>query len=604
MINAIDSVNFNSQKAIKKPIKSANTAMVHTTNSVGLTSSQANSLKAQTMFNFTGNAELSDFEQSLIKKEEIRIPNLFELKDNISISRRQMPEGLKHLNQAGINFEKTSVKDKDIYTITNDMGDTIFVGKVDKSMKKRPEVIYKQGKFMPEITIKDESLGDKRIKMFAGSRVEGKGFEFVMPGAFQPSPVATKQNVSFTGKLVISTLNKEPRTVAAVNSYLNSELNQEAIPGDYIDTISEYDPTIIIPAGGFGERFKNITREAENKPSAKLPTDDRYRIIGTTLNLAASAGVIGSNGVSSVEYLSQMHEIDKNDSTYYVDKYKTDGGAIAEAFTRDIIRNDHDAIILNADIFTNADITRAYHALKTLPYAAVVIPYYPVNGVRAKSFGLMGVETDKNGNLEVKHFIEKPKYTSNAPLPSQFVNSGEYDKAVAEFDEVQTAAVPDVEDTFIANPGMYFISKEAAKVLVAESILDPDSTGLGKDIMPKIVQMANDGKLIDKHGNQLKVYTVPLEAKGGKPATWDDIGTAEAYLRLIKDVAYETELHGTSSDSKYYGVPHFVLEDFKKNSDLVTGIVFDSPKSRKALDAFKEKYEVSYAMGNIFVTGN
>ena len=43
----------------------------------------------------------------------------------------------------------------------------------------------------------------------------------------------------------------------------------------------DHNPNLIIPAGGFGERFKNITREYENKPSAKLPTNPNYRIIGT-----------------------------------------------------------------------------------------------------------------------------------------------------------------------------------------------------------------------------------------------------------------------------------------------------------------------------------
>ena len=54
---------------------------------------------------------------------------------------------------------------------------------------------------------------------------------------------------------------------------------------------------------------------------------------------------------------------------------------------------------MNADIFTNADISRAYHALKTLPQAALIIPYYPVNPQRAKSFGLLGTQQDKDGNL-------------------------------------------------------------------------------------------------------------------------------------------------------------------------------------------------------------
>ncbi len=37
---------------------------------------------------------------------------------------------------------------------------------------------------------------------------------------------------------------------------------------------------------------------------------------------------------------------------------------------------------------------------------------------------------------------------------------------------------------------------------------------------------------------KMKVYTVPLESKGGRPAVWDDVGSAEAYVSRIRDVAH------------------------------------------------------------------
>ncbi|MCD7781027.1 MAG: hypothetical protein LUH05_10210, partial [Candidatus Gastranaerophilales bacterium] len=471
----------------------------------------------------------------------------------------------------------------------------------------------KQGKYMPEITVKDPSLGDKSVKMLAGSELKGDGFEFRMIGGYDPAADGNvkevkpkdkdekKGEVSFKGRTVITTLNKEPRTVSAVDSYRDSGLQKETVKGDYYDTVKKDDPTVIIPAGGFGERFFNITREAENKPSGKLPTDDRYRIIATSLNLAAAAGILNGDGTDSIDYLSQAHEIPEKDDTHYVSKYKTDGGAIAEGLKRDIIPNDKAGIILNADIFTNADITRTYNALKTLPNAALVIPYYPVDANRAKSFGLLGIEQDEEGNLQIKKFIEKPKYTADAPLQDDFVNPGEYDAAMKKFLEVQTALNPQDETKFLANPGFYFLSPQAEKVLMAKGIIEPDKTGLGADVMPKIVEMANEGELLDTDGNQMKVYTVPLEAKGGKPAVWDDIGTAEAYLKLIKDVAREYLTKCNTEENKYYGVPEFVMQDFVKNTDLDTGIVYSDETARESFDNFKEKYNVETAHGNIFV---
>ena len=610
MINKIDSVNSNfklqSTPRVKSNVQQESNAPVKTSELPGANYVNAlqamNGVKTAHTVNFgAGVNGFTELEASIINDKEIRIPNLLDVDETIDLPLKEMPKGKEHLNAAGLNVVKTVEDGLDVYRISNDKGNPIFVGRVDRSKSELPIVTYKQGKFMPEITVKDPSLNGKSIKMLAGSRIKGDGFDLNMVGDYQPTPNGATKNVSFKGRTVITTLNKEPRTLNAVDSYMKSGLQSEAVQGDYADVVREDDPTVIIPAGGFGERFFNITREFENKPSGKLPTDNNYRIIATALNLAASAGILSGGADDSVKYLSQAHDIPNGGDTRFVEKYKTDGGAIAEGLKRDIIRNDKPAIILNADIFTNADISRTYNALKTLPHAALIIPYYPVNPERAKSFGLLGVEQDDNGNLQIKEFLEKPKYTSDAPMPTDFVEPGSYDKAMEEFRKVQTAQNPNDENSYLANPGFYFLSPQALKVLTAKGILDPAKTGLGAHVMPEIVRLANEGKLLDEEGNNMKVYTVPLETKGGKPAVWDDIGTAEAYLKLIKDVANEVRLHGNTVENKYYGVPEFLMQDFAKNTDLETGIVYDSEQARDGFSAFCEKYNVDFAEGNIFV---
>lgn len=609
MINKVNSIGaeYKAQKRTNVTAsKQQSTNASYSTNS--LTSSKfagtfqaMNGIKTASTVSF---GALTELEKSIIGPKEIRIPNLLDIQENIDIPLRAMPRGTEHLNAAGLNVVKQKNGNNETYTITNDKGNAIFLGRVDRSKKELPTVTYKQGKFMPEITVKDGSLQGKAVKMLAGSRLKGDGFDFMMIGDYEPTPNEGKKSISFKGRTVITTLNKEPRTLNAVDSYMQSGLQQQAVKGDYYDLVKADDPTVIIPAGGFGERFFNITREAENKPSGKLPTNDNYRIIATSLNLAASAGILNGNATDDVKYLSQAHELEEGGDVRFVDKYKTDGGAISEGLKRDIIKNDAAAVILNADIFTNADITRTYKALKTLPNAALVIPYYPVNAERAKSFGLLGVEQDENGNLQIKEFLEKPKYTSEAPDPNAFSIRGDYDKAMEEFLKVQTAQNPSDESSFLANPGFYFLSPQALKVLTAKGILTPDKTGLGAHVMPEIVRLANEGKLLDEEGNKMKVYTVPLETKGGKPAVWDDIGTAEAYLKLIKDVANEYRLHSNSSENKYYGIPEFVMKDFASNTDLKTGIIYDSQKAKDSFEAFCSKYHVKSAEGNIFVAGN
>ena len=332
-------------------------------------------LKALNAISFGGKNKLTILEESFIKESEIRIPNLLDINESISISRKQMPKGKEKLNAAGLNVEYFEDDEYKSYTITNDKDNVIAVARFEKGVDNLPAITYKQGKFMPELTIKHPSLGLKVIKMFSGSQILADGYEIIMPGQYEPNPGKGYKGISFTGRVAITTLNKEQRTLEAVEKYNTSGLQQETTKGDYCDIVKKYDPNVVIPAGGLGERFKNVTREWENKPSAKLPTSDNYRIIGTTLNLAAAAGILNGNSDDEIIYLSQNHEIPNADSTYWVPKFPSDGGAIAEGMKRGLIRNDKDTIILNADIFTNADITRAYKALKTLPNAALVIPY-------------------------------------------------------------------------------------------------------------------------------------------------------------------------------------------------------------------------------------
>lgn len=608
MISKINSIstNVNTKKMQNVTVAKAKQANTQTNNTNPLASSKYASafqaihgIKPAQSVSFGG---FTDFERSIVGDKEIRIPNLLDIPENIDLPLKEMPEKSRKLNAAGLNVVKTEEAGKDVYTISNDKGNVIFVGRIDKSKSKDelPTLVYKQGKYMPEITVKDPSLNGKSVKMLAGSHLKGDGFDLRMLGDYEPTPGEGSKNVSFKGRTVITTLNKEPRTLNAVESYMSSDLAEKTVKGDFYDVVKNDDPTIIIPAGGFGERFYNITREYENKPSGKLPTSNHYRIMATALNLAASAGIINADGTDSVKYLSQAKTIGGKNITH-VKEYPTDGGAIAEGLKRDIIDNSKAAIIVNADVFTNADISRAYNALKTLPHAALVIPYYPVSSERAKSFGLLGVKKDEAGNLQISEFLEKPKYTSDAPLPNDFSELDDYDKAMKEYLKVQTAQNPNDKNSYLINPGFYFLSPQALKVLTAKGLLNDKETGLGKHVMPEIVRLANEGELLDAEGNQMKVYTVPLETKGGEPAVWDDIGTAEAYLKIIKDVAKEYKAKGNTTENKYYGVPEFVMSDFAKNTDLTTGIVYDSQKARDSFEEFKAKHNVEIAEGNIFV---
>ena len=527
----------------------------------------------------------ANYEPYKIKATELRIENLLSLRDDLFIQdidldaaarKTVFPSGEKALLIRKDNLGSSTEFKISSFDASGESKEIALINVKNNSYL--PVLTYKQGKFKPEITVKHPELKGSRVKMLAGSELKTKDFSIKMPGSWSDKTNYLNK-ISFNGTIGISTCQLEEKTKNAVELYMKSKLYEKITPGAYSEDTKKYEPNFIIPAGGVGSRFYNITRDNENKPSATMPTDKGYRVMGTTLNMLATTGMLNKNSIKNIKYISEKGDL-KGANVINSKRFSNDGGSIADALAQKAIDNSKDTIILNADIFTNADITRVYHALKTLPQAALVIPYYPVNSERAKSFGLLGTEKDEQGNLLLKSFIEKPKDTNAL--------------------EVQPARLSPEE--FAANPGMYVLSKEATEILKNMKLLyGDDKLGLGHDVMPKIVELCNAGLLRNDKGEVMKAYTVPLQRPDGEAAFWDDIGSAEAFLKVVKDVARETEKKGTGVKNKFYGVPEFVLKDFTKNTDLNSGVVFQSDFARSNFQNFANKIGLSSILGNIYV---
>lgn len=568
-----------------------------------------------------------------VKPNEIKIPNLLELNDGVSevkvsdLSENQakvvFSNGDKNLRIEKRNYGVNTIisiraTDKDNYSKV--------IGKISVSNNAyAPILTYQQGKFKPEITVKHRNLESTKIKMLAGSELITPEFTIKMPGSYTDRN-NNKQVISFTGNnktaLYVTTMHMEENTQNAINLFLKAQLAGKVTPGAYVKDVKMYNPNAVMPAGGQGQRYANISGEEENKPSTPLPTNDAYRVMGSALSMFSAMGKIDKHTKSpQITYISQTHQIDntKDGSTVVnAQQYKNDGGAIAEALDKGFIDNSKDTVILNADIFTNADITRAYHALKTLPNAALVIPYYPVNAERAKSFGLIGLGNSVAANddanlgigLELKQFIEKPKYTNIAPERPSINNFTEeeyilakeqFEKDIQSYYKTQLAKLPN--GNYAANPGMYVLSKEATAELKKLYQGDKAKLGLGANVMPHIVELCNSGQLKNDKGEPMKAYTVPLQRPDGQAAFWDDIGSAEAFLKVVKDVARETKRKGTGKTNNFYGVPEFVLKYFAKNTDLESGIVYQSSAAKDNFNTFKKAVDAKSVRGNIYVAG-
>jgi len=520
-----------------------------------------------------------------VQKDQIIFTNILKGKENFSLPENKTlnPQGLRLENELSADCVQKTVRiknkgDKEVFRAQ------VKTDKIDNA----PEIQAKTGKFNPSAEIIDKENGIKII-MLGGSEIVGKDFNYVLPGEIKLHGQSENNKLTFQGKsqVAVSTFNMEPRTVAAVDKFREDKVYDEAIRGDYDVLVEKHSPTIVIPAGGFGTRFLNISGIDENKPSSVYPTRDSYRIIGNALGLAASAGALDEN--SKVTYISQAGEIEGHNIIRANEKLDEngklrnieDGGAIAESIAKGQLSDKKDMIILNADIFTTADVTRPYHSLKTLPDAALVIPYYPVPKERASAFGLMSAKQDDQGNYEISNFLEKPKTEED-------------------FKKAQGAKIEGTNN-YMANPGMYFFSPEVVKQL-KEKGKNIEAVGLGASFVPEIVEMCNKGELLDKNGKPMKVYTVPLGSKGGKPAIWDDVGSAEAYVSRIHDVAHETSKYGVGHENRYFGIPGFVLHDFEKSVDLKTGVICGQ-NEKESFANFRHKYGIKEdgIKGNVMI---
>ena len=454
--------------------------------------------------------------------------------------------------------------------ITNH-NDAILAAVSKGSKSNPPNVDFKEGKYKPTLSIKDPASG-LEIVMVAGSQLHSEDLRISMPGLLE-LPHTNKQTVPFmSGKAFVSLYNLEEKTMQAVENYAG--LGKSVIKGDYA---GEFDANIGIQAGGLGERYKNYTGNDHSKPEAPMPGG--YPLISIMAQKAFQVG-IGND----FAYLSEAGSIpEKKDKIIHINKDKKplgDAGAYAAAIKNGTISFNKPFVAINADAFSNVDITRAYHLFKQLPDAAILLPYYPMTRERISSFGNICAH-EENGNLVVDEFVEKPD----------------------SYEKLQKAEKAKILGTniYMINPGVpYILSKEAVKLLGEKA-----GTKINLyEFVTEIVDKCKKGELKNAEGKPLKVYTCPMETHGGRQAVWDDIGTIEAATARFRDVAYEYKQHGQKAENKYYGIDPDILKSINKNVDLNTGIVYASKEAREKFKGFCKKYGITEAKGNIYVKVN
>ena len=530
---------------------------------------------------------------------ENRIPNVFEF------------QGKEYKIVSEEDGSKRNIE------ILNKDGKPIIKGWIKKDFTPDTIIEFNVAKHNPEIKI---TRGDSTIQLFKGSSIKDReeNFSFTFPGQTNiydfKNNKPTSSKISFTG-IYSSLLCQKPATVAAVTLEKPAPFVGSGV---YWEIMAQDDPSIVTLMGGFGTRFANLTPEGSNKPAFVMPNGQS--LAGAALDLAKNAMAL-REGIKGVTYLNQgddsnppyVGRMQHGDSIINSKAFQSDGGAVINAVINGNIPKDKPLVILNADTITNVDISDSYKRLKDLNNAALVIPCYPVSETRAKSFGLMsaGSIADEDGSRELTSFVEKPanpsKEAANAMIEGETVNG---------------------EQAYRGNPGIYLFSpvvlqnldliletareialekKQAAAIRAGKPIPEnlgenefSASTFLGNAFVPAIVKLCQENRLLNENKEPMKTYIVPMLTTTGKQAIWDDVGSAEALVSNVQNIAYETENVGEGPKNKFFGIRG--LEDFRKSVKLDTGVTYASPKDK---EQFEEKYAHDYDIqGNVYIKCN
>lgn len=486
-------------------------------------------------------------------------------------------------------------------------GKPVLEGSIKDSLKDDVKIEFKTAKHKPEakVTLRDGTT----IQLLEGSIIKANdgSFELRNPGKYnviEDGEKVTKRvfaknqnDISFTGN-VTSLLCKKDATINATNASRNLPF---IVSGIYYNEVAQDNPTFAVLAGGFGTRFDNMTSGDINKPSFVMPNGQS--ILSSAYDLVKNA--TAAKKLDDILYLEQVNTangpanhnlVNRSDDIRPMNAFASDGGAIMRAVLDGEIRTDKPLIILNADTITNVDISQAYHKLKSLDSAAMVIPSYPVSETRAKSFGLMaaGETADEQGSNKLVDFIEKPKNPREGAVKAMIIGK-----------EVNG------EQAYNGNPGIYIFNKEVLQNLevvldkageialkkaqdkarslgepIPTSLKDPysSSTFLGNAFVPAVVALCQEGRLLDENGNKMNTYMVPMLTATEKQAYWDDIGAAEAFVHVCQDIAFETVKNGATAKNSFYGVRG--IQDFADSVDLQSGIVYASPKDKENFETF------------------
>ncbi len=408
----------------------------------------------------------------------------------------------------------------------------------------------------------------------------------------------SSNNISFKGpSATVNVFYKPEKTKNSISSFLRKENTNlfKEIKKSNKDYSQFFHPYIL--AGGFGTRLEILSHQNDdNKPSTPIPIQDWNLIDFNLLNLY-QANLFNNN--TNINYY--MQKASNGPAGCFAGAlgytiHKTDEGLKLIKTNESVVPSDKSTIIMPSDNITDINFSTFLDDYLLKDDIGIMVVGIPVS----KDVGGLII---KNEDDTIKQFIENPNDVKNC-LEKGLIQYKDSDGNLKTFKDKEG------NDCYLGNAFIHIINPQIHNVIVdiyrkkiqneylkllesnnfnESEIKDEDYLkaieGLwGRDIIPELIKLSDEGNLKDKNDKNLKVYTFQ-----SLDNDWDDVGNYNKYYTTINKVAKDDGyknipkslkniIASNISDNIIYNID--VKEDFESFIDggFVKGNVIIMPK--------------------------
>ena len=445
-----------------------------------------------------------------------------------------------------------------------------------------------KGGLYSTLTLKSQK-GKYQVILPEGSELKTKDGLYIKVGQ------KSSNNISFKGpSATVNVFYKPEKTKNSISSFLskeNSILFKEIkkINKDYSQFFHPY-----ILAGGFGTRLEILSyQNNDNKPSTPIPISGWNLIDFNLLNLY-QANLF--NNKTNVNYY--MQKTANGPAGCFVAAlgytiHKTDKGIDLLKTNESVVPNDKNTIIMPSDNITDINFSSFLDDYLLKDDIGIMVVGIPVS----KDVGGLIIQNEDN---TMKQFIENPNDVENC-LEKGLIKYEDKDGNLKTFkDKDGNPCYLGNAFIHIINPQIHLaivdiyrkkIQNEYSKLLKANNynkneIKDEDYLkaieGLwGRDIIPELIKLSNEGNLKNKNGKNLKVYTFQ-----SLDNDWDDVGNYNKYYSTLKNV---------TKDDSYKNIPKTLKKAIASN--IQDNIIYNIDVQ----EDFEEFLNGGFVHGNVIV---